>query len=208
MNLKILLSGMLLLLPVTSVTALPVNLKIPPQIMKGPGQLTRTGGIGAIIHRFWKITSYLKICYLSWLILEAFLDTSQHRQRKQQASRREYLLLRLQMIKQLKLWDFVESLHPTPAVAGQPKEDAISFIRELEEHHREYYTGYLGPVGPRDTIDLFVNLRSVKITPGFLAMYVGGGITLESIPEDEWEETELKAASTLNIIQSCNTTSW
>ncbi len=102
---------------------------------------------------------------------------------------------------EIPLWDFVEALHPTPAVAGQPKESAISLIKSLEEHKREYYTGYLGPVGPGEHIDLFVNLRCMKITPSCLSLYIGGGITLESVPEDEWEETEWKAEALLDIIQ-------
>jgi len=99
-----------------------------------------------------------------------------------------------------RLWDLVEALHPTPAVAGQPKEAAISFIKGLEPHDRAYYTGFLGPVDNAREIDLFVNLRCMKITPGYLALYVGGGITLDSDPADEWEETRLKADSLLKII--------
>jgi len=99
-----------------------------------------------------------------------------------------------------KLWEFVEAMHPTPAVAGQPKEDAISFIKQLEPHDRDYYTGFLGPVSPGDETDLFVNLRCMKITPGYISLYVGGGITLESDPAEEWNETMLKAHSLLKIM--------
>lgn len=99
-----------------------------------------------------------------------------------------------------RIWELLDSLHPTPAVAGQPKDEAISFIKHLEPHDREYYTGFLGPVISDDHIDLFVNLRCMKITPEYLSLYIGGGITLESIPEDEWEETQWKAKSLLSII--------
>ncbi len=98
------------------------------------------------------------------------------------------------------LWEFVEAMHPTPAVAGQPKEDAIRYIKNLEPHDRDYYTGYLGPVSQDSEIDLFVNLRCLKITPGYLSLYVGGGITLDSDPMDEWDETEWKVESLLKII--------
>jgi isochorismate synthase len=100
-----------------------------------------------------------------------------------------------------KLWELVEALHPTPAVAGQPKEDAIRFIKNLEPHDREYYTGFLGPVTHDQELDLFVNLRCLKITPRYLALYVGGGITLESDPEEEYNETIWKAESLLKIIR-------
>lgn len=101
-----------------------------------------------------------------------------------------------------RVWELLDALHPTPAVAGQPKEDAIAFIKHLEPHDREYYTGFLGPVQSNEVIDLFVNLRCMKITPDYLSLFIGGGITLESVPEDEWEETQLKAKSLLNIIDS------
>ena len=99
-----------------------------------------------------------------------------------------------------RLWDFVEAMHPTPAVAGQPKEDAISFIKQLEPHDRDYYTGFMGPVNRERGTDLFVNLRCMKITPRYISLYVGGGITLESDPEEEWNETRWKAESLLKIL--------
>jgi isochorismate synthase len=99
-----------------------------------------------------------------------------------------------------RLWDFVDAMHPTPAVAGQPKEDAISFIKQLEPHDRDYYTGFMGPLLHHGETDLFVNLRCMKITPGYISLYVGGGITLESDPAEEWNETQLKALSLLKIM--------
>lgn len=100
------------------------------------------------------------------------------------------------------LWEFVDAMHPTPAVAGQPKEDAINYIKSLEPHDRDYYTGFLGPVSQDEEIDLFVNLRCMKITPGYLSLYVGGGITLDSDPEDEWNETRWKVESLQKILRT------
>jgi isochorismate synthase len=99
-----------------------------------------------------------------------------------------------------RLWEFVDAMHPTPAVAGQPKEEAIQFIKQLEPHDRDYYTGFLGPVSHEGITDLFVNLRCIKITPSYLSLYVGGGITLESDPAEEWNETRLKVLSLLKIM--------
>jgi isochorismate synthase len=101
-----------------------------------------------------------------------------------------------------RIWEFLDRIHPTPAVAGQPKDEAISFIKQLEPHDREYYAGFLGPVESCEVVDLFVNLRCMKITPDYLSLFIGGGITLESVPEDEWEETRLKAQSLMQIIES------
>ncbi len=98
------------------------------------------------------------------------------------------------------LWEFVDAMHPTPAVAGQPKEEAICYIKQLEPHDRDYYTGFLGPIQPHGETDLFVNLRCMKINPEYISLYVGGGITLESDPAEEWNETQLKAQSLLKIM--------
>ena len=100
-----------------------------------------------------------------------------------------------------RLWEFVDEMHPTPAVAGQPKSEAITYIRELEPHDREYYTGFLGPVSGETDMDLFVNLRCMKIHPGYLSLYTGGGITLDSHSPAEWDETRWKAESLLRILR-------
>jgi len=101
-----------------------------------------------------------------------------------------------------RFWELVDAMHPTPAVAGQPKADAITYIKNLEPHDRDYYTGFLGPVSADEGIDLFVNLRCMKLTPSFLSLYVGGGITLDSDPSDEWDETRWKAESLLKILRT------
>jgi isochorismate synthase len=98
-------------------------------------------------------------------------------------------------------------LHPTSAVCGTPKEAAIDWIKQAEAHDREFYSGYLGPVNLNDEIYLFVNLRTVKVrkeTNGYSATYYAGcGITEDSDPEKEWEETEMKC-QTLQRILSIN----
>ncbi|MDC9722602.1 MAG: isochorismate synthase [Urechidicola sp.] len=88
----------------------------------------------------------------------------------------------------------IESLHPTPATCGLPKEVAKKFILENEPYDRDYYTGYLGEIGKEST-DLFVNLRCMKVEShkNKVSLFIGGGITKDSIPENEWLETVAKA---------------
>ena len=88
----------------------------------------------------------------------------------------------------------IKSLHPTPATCGLPKEIAKDFILKNELYDREYYTGYLGEIG-NDFTDLFVNLRCMKIdsSKNEVVLFIGGGITKDSIPEDEWLETVAKS---------------
>ncbi len=99
-----------------------------------------------------------------------------------------------------KLGEFISQLHPTPAVCGLPKEKALELILQTEKHNREYYAGYLGPLNVNHQTDLFVNLRCMKILKDKLALFVGGGLTKQSIPEKEWEETKLKAETLLSIL--------
>lgn len=94
-----------------------------------------------------------------------------------------------------KLQTFITELHPTPAVGGLPKETAIEFIIENEDYERNLYSGFWGILG-RDSCNLFVNLRCFQITETSLDFYAGGGITTDSDPEKEWEETERKIANT------------
>jgi len=100
-----------------------------------------------------------------------------------------------------RLGAFVDALHPTSAVCGIPKAGAMDLIASVERHDREFYAGYIGPVGlGREPVQLFVNLRCMKVHPDRLSLFVGGGITADSVPEDEWEETELKSETLLSIV--------
>ncbi|MBN2275546.1 MAG: chorismate-binding protein [Bacteroidales bacterium] len=99
-----------------------------------------------------------------------------------------------------RLGEFLHDLHPTPAVCGMPYRPSLELLMKLEKHEREYYAGYLGPVGPEGRISLFVNLRCMKVLHDRLALFIGGGITADSVPEEEWLETEIKAETLLSVI--------
>jgi isochorismate synthase len=94
----------------------------------------------------------------------------------------------------------IDKLHPTPAVCGTPKDLALEYIRKLEPHDRKYYTGYLGFFNFEDQTDIFVNLRCAEYRNNSVIIYTGGGITKDSNPEAEWEETELKKSTILSLI--------
>ena len=90
----------------------------------------------------------------------------------------------------------ISELHPTPAVCGFPKEFCKKAISEFEDHSRSFYAGYI-KVETDETIQCFVNLRCAEIFQDAALLYVGGGITADSSPEKEWQETELKAGAVL-----------
>jgi len=92
------------------------------------------------------------------------------------------------------LGNLIEALHPTPAVCGLPKKEATKFIFENENYDRAYYAGYLGELNIEKNTHLFVNLRCMQVNNNIASIYIGGGITTDSKPEKEWQETVLKAA--------------
>ncbi|MFC6877472.1 chorismate-binding protein [Flavobacterium myungsuense] len=109
------------------------------------------------------------------------------------------------------LKELLELLHPTPAVCGLPTNNAKNFILASEGYDREYYSGFLGELNKdfssqEKSTDLYVNLRCVKFEiASNLKMtkaniYVGCGITKESIPEKEWIETVNKSMTIKKIL--------
>lgn len=112
-------------------------------------------------------------------------------------------------------------LHPTPAVCGSPKLEAIQFIIDHENYNREFYTGFLGELNkeakiderleqgqtdeqlennPKTSTDLYVNLRCMQLKDNKAHIYAGAGITQASDPQLEWEETVHKAKTIKAVI--------
>lgn len=98
-------------------------------------------------------------------------------------------------------------LHPTSAVCGMPRDVAFQFIGQHEAHDRELYSGFVGPVnsstnseGPES--DLFVHIRCMKLEGNMATLYAGAGLTEDSVPEREWQETEMKCQTLLNIMMT------
>ena len=94
-------------------------------------------------------------------------------------------------LNQQQLTNLIFDLHPTPAVCGIPKEKTLELILQTEKHNREFYAGFIGPIG-HDNAQLFVNLRCMKLTSKSVTYFAGGGLTALSNAESEWEETCLK----------------
>ncbi|MCC5921402.1 MAG: chorismate-binding protein [Cyclobacteriaceae bacterium] len=86
----------------------------------------------------------------------------------------------------------VELLHPTSAVCGMPKEAAVQILLDREAFDRSLFSGYLGPINLRDASHLYVNLRTGFLLEDKVCFFAGAGITEDSDPEKEWEETEMK----------------
>ena len=98
--------------------------------------------------------------------------------------------------------DLLDTLHPTPAVCGLPKQAALDFILDNEPVPRRYYSGFMGPLNARQTDEvrtdgittshLYVTLRCMEIGLHSYHLHAGGGLLKDSIEEQEWQETEAK----------------
>ncbi len=88
--------------------------------------------------------------------------------------------------------DLVSALHPTPAVAGRPRDDAMAWIASNESVSRGWYAG---PVGWFDAVgngSFVVGLRSALVAGCEAWLYAGAGLVPGSTPEGEWAETTVK----------------
>ena len=85
----------------------------------------------------------------------------------------------------------VRALHPTPAVGGYPRADALAFIREHEQLDRGWYAAPIGWI-QRSRSDFAVALRSALIRGTEISLYAGCGVMADSDPESEFTETLLK----------------
>ncbi|WP_075350915.1 chorismate-binding protein [Algoriphagus marinus] len=86
----------------------------------------------------------------------------------------------------------LQLLHPTSAVCGMPRKAAHAFLKDFEDLDRSFFAGFIGPVNIENETSIYVNLRTASLQNGYSILYAGAGVTEESDPEKEWEETELK----------------
>lgn len=88
--------------------------------------------------------------------------------------------------------EVARALHPTPAVAGTPRESAVRWLREHEGFSRGWYAGAVGAIGP-DGVTLAVALRSALLHGERGRVFVGAGLVAGSTADAEWLETERKS---------------
>ncbi|TVQ75502.1 MAG: aminodeoxychorismate synthase component I [Balneolaceae bacterium] len=89
--------------------------------------------------------------------------------------------------------DVIRSCFPMGSMTGAPKIRTMQIIEELESYRRGLYSGAIGYFTPDDNFDLNVVIRTAIIKDDTLFYPVGGAITADSEPREEWEETWLKA---------------
>jgi len=96
--------------------------------------------------------------------------------------------------------DCLRNSFPGGSITGAPKLRSMEIIDELEPTCRGVYTGSLGYLDFSGDLDFNIAIRTAIASDGRLHFQVGGGIVADSDPDEEYRETETKAASFLKAI--------
>jgi para-aminobenzoate synthetase component 1 len=91
------------------------------------------------------------------------------------------------------LAEILRATFPGGSITGAPKRRAMEIIDELEPVQRGPYTGATGWLGAAGDFDLAIAIRTATLEGEALSLWVGGGIVIDSLPEAELAETEVKA---------------
>jgi menaquinone-specific isochorismate synthase len=91
-------------------------------------------------------------------------------------------------------------LHPTPAVAGAPRDAALAVLRNLETFDRGRYAGPVGWVDARGDGEWAVALRCAELEGASARLVAGAGIVAGSDPDAEWAETQAKLEPMLRVL--------
>lgn len=94
----------------------------------------------------------------------------------------------------------LETLHPTPAVCGFPRDGALAVLQEEETFPRGWYAGPVGWMDDQGNGVFVPALRSAVGGGREWTLFAGAGIVAGSSPEREWEETRLKFRPVLRAL--------
>ena len=102
---------------------------------------------------------------------------------------------------QKNIWDIIQALFPGGTITGVPKIKTMDILAEEEPHSRGPYTGSLGYISASGSAEFNIIIRSILYKKNKAYVQVGGGITIDCIPEREYKETQNKAKSQLICLQ-------
>jgi para-aminobenzoate synthetase len=96
----------------------------------------------------------------------------------------------------------VRAAFPAGSMTGAPKTRTMELIDQLEAGPRGIYAGAVGYFSLTGAADLSVVIRTAVVTEGRIRYGTGGAIVALSDPDQEWEETAVKAAPLLDLVDA------
>ncbi len=100
--------------------------------------------------------------------------------------------------------EILRNTFPMGSMTGAPKISAMQIIEETEDAKRGLYSGAIGYFSPSGDFDFNVVIRSILYNSStkYVSFSVGGAITINSVPEREYEECLLKAKAMREVLNS------
>jgi anthranilate synthase component 1 len=98
-------------------------------------------------------------------------------------------------------FDAFKAVFPAGTVSGAPKPRAMQIIEELETQDRGPYAGALGYFSANGSCDFAIAIRTIFVNGNTAFVQSGAGIVIDSVPLNEWRETEQKADALLLALE-------
>jgi menaquinone-specific isochorismate synthase len=102
------------------------------------------------------------------------------------------------------LLQVVDALHPTPALGGLPKREAVEKIRNIEKLDRGFYAAPIGWLDYEGNGEFAVAIRSALVQGNEASLFAGCGIVKDSDAESEYVETRIKFRPMLSALGGLN----
>ena len=97
--------------------------------------------------------------------------------------------------------DVLRATFPAGTLTGAPKVRAMELIEELEPVKRGIYGGACGYLSYSGEMDVAIAIRTGVLKDGVLNVQAAAGVVFDSVPEKEWQETEMKARAVLRAAE-------
>jgi para-aminobenzoate synthetase/4-amino-4-deoxychorismate lyase len=130
-----------------------------------------------------------RIACTGGVTVPSLFDTERHPTLWQMTS-----TIRAELREGIRLADMFRALFPCGSVTGAPKQSTMRIIAEVETAPRSVYCGAIGYVAPGGVdAEFAVAIRTGVVNGDLFTYHVGGGITIDSVADNEYDECMWKA---------------
>ena len=112
--------------------------------------------------------------------------------------------IKAELDKSYDVFDVIRASFPAGTLTGAPKIRAMEIISELEPVRRGPYGGMIFYLGFNGNMDSCITIRTVLLKDGIACVQAGAGIVADSIPENEYMESQNKAGALIDAINITN----